>query len=181
MDLATRERWRIAPGFSDIYEVSDHGTVRNRNTDRILASSPDPSGTVIVRMARGRGLQPKPVTLGSVLLEAWDKPRPPGRLALPRDGNQANVTIRNFFWGTYEDRASLRRARGNDAMTAGDGNGNAKLSWEAVDAIRELFAEEGCALTNARIALMYGISPSTVSGIRTGRTWKPEDRPPRNI
>lgn len=180
MNLATSERWRMAHGFSGIYEVSDHGTVRNRHTGTILTSRHDPAGTVIVSMARGSGQSPRPVTLGSVLLEAWDKPRPPRRIALPRNGNQDDVTIWNFFWGTFGDRASIKRARGNDNMPAGEGNGNAKLSWEAVDAIRALYARDA-AMTNARVAVMYGVSPSTASGIRTGRTWKPEDRPAGNI
>lgn len=73
--------------------------------------------------------------------------------------------------GTQQDNIQDMIDRGRRAPFAGERNNKAKLSWEAVRAIRETYVanKKGERL---RLANLYGVSPATISDIVSGRVWR---------
>ena len=57
-------------------------------------------------------------------------------------------------------------------INQGENNGSAKLNLEAVKVIRHLL---DCGHTGKEIALVYGLSQGTVSGIKTGALWSADE------
>ena len=74
--------------------------------------------------------------------------------------------------------ATKKMTDGGWRLSAGDNNGQAKLTWELVDQIREEKLLTGA--SNAKLGLKYGVTPSRISMIVNHRAWKPEACP-RNI
>ncbi len=72
----------------------------------------------------------------------------------------------NLQWGVPPPGAydAARLGRG----TAGEGNGNAKITQEDVYAIRQLLAD---GVTHKSIASQYGVTESTISAIARRVTW----------
>ena len=75
----------------------------------------------------------------------------------------------HLFLGTQADNNADRVAKGRSAPAAGSYNGRARLTEEAVERVRALIA---LGQPQAEIARGLGVSPKTINGIATGRTWK---------
>lgn len=58
------------------------------------------------------------------------------------------------------------------SMNQGENNGHAKLTLTAVKVIRHLLE---CGHQGKEIALVYGLSNGTVSGIKNGTLWSADD------
>lgn len=109
------EHWKPITGH-DGYEVSDLGRVRSiprkvgvrgggtRITPTCIlkpwwvSNDRHKKGHLAVSLGRGHRYK-----VHHLVLEAFEGPRPPGRLGLHRDGNPANNCHSNLYWGTYED------------------------------------------------------------------------------
>jgi hypothetical protein len=68
--------------------------------------------------------------------------------------------------GSQTDNMQDAISKGRLHDTSGEGNARAKLSTEQVREIRSSTE------SYSRIAVRYGVSKSTVAGIKTGRTWR---------
>ena len=114
--------WRAVVGYESLYEVSDDGRVggltRIRPSDnatlkgRLLIPAASPSGYLRVILCRDG--QRANRTVHSLVLEAFDRPRPDGLWGLHRDDNPANNHINNLYWGTPPQNAQDRVRNGND-------------------------------------------------------------------
>ena len=100
--MAQQEEWLQImehPG----YEVSNLGRVRsyrqlnNDGGPRVLRPGASKKGHQSV------SLRGKMRLVHQLVLEAFVSARPPGLLALHRDGDPANNCIENLYWGTYSD------------------------------------------------------------------------------
>lgn len=76
-----------------------------------------------------------------------------------RDANKQNNHFNNLEWVTNE--RNQRHAWDADLKTI-------KLKTEQVREIKRLLGKHN----NTEISKLYGVDPSTISNIRTGRTWK---------
>jgi hypothetical protein len=176
------EEWRPIPGFAHWYEASSQGRIRsaqrieeNKNGvrrvvgGRVLkpASRRDgylqlslrtPSGQVVTRyvhyLVATTFVGPCPGIYGSRKGE-WNV----DHIDEKRDNNKPD----NLRWLTREDNLY---GRYGGTKVNGERHHNALLSESDVMAIRSS-GDSGVAL-----AARYGVSPSTICGIKKGRRWK---------
>lgn len=75
--------------------------------------------------------------------------------------------------GTHAEnmRDMKERGRAKGYGKPGEACGHAKLTWEKVREIRRL--KDGCpTLSNHVLAVQFGVTPSNISNIVTGKTWR---------
>lgn len=167
------ERWLPVLGWEDLYEVSDLGRVRSlrRRTasgwrgGRMLKPYINRSGYPQVVLCRGRPTQVRRM-VHHLVLEAYDRPRPPGLEALHGPGGKTDARLVNLRWGTRSENIHDRVRDGQD--NRGERYGLAKLTWAAVADIR---ARVAAGETQRALARQYGVHFSTVSMVVTGQTW----------
>lgn len=148
------------PGWPE-YEVSARGQVRRSGPakgarpGRVLEPDVHPSsGLVSVRLSRHDIVTAAYVH--HLVMAAWGTPSPdPAAVVTHADGDRSNNELRNLRWASRVELA----ARGSRV-------GTSRLTEEAVAEIRE------SDLTDTVLAAIYGVSQSTVSRARRGRTWR---------
>ena len=169
-------RFKPIRGFP-AYRVGDDGSVwsclerggsgRRRLTDLWHRVRP-------IRHRDGRlhvqlyGLDAKPIrAVHRLVLDAFVGPCPPGMEACHGDDDQTNNALSNLRWDTH--RANIGD-RGRNGLTArGERQGLAKLTEsQVVDIKLRIAAGQGA----RSIAALFGVSPKTISSIKTGRTWR---------
>ena len=101
-----------------------------------------------------------------VAYEAHIGPIPEGLVVCNSFDNPACINPRHLILGTHADNIADRDRKGRHAPQHGEFNPSAKLSGDAVRAIR---LETG---SQKSIGVKYGISQSVVSLIKRGVRWK---------
>jgi len=97
---------------------------------------------------------------------AFHGPRPDGLECRHLDGNKKNSNPDNLVWGTQAENQADARLHGADII-------GAKLNYAKVGKIREL-SKQG--LTINELAEIYGVTPSNISHILRGITWRHDPR-----
>jgi len=82
--------------------------------------------------------------------------------------NPACIFLDHLEPGTHFDNAMDMKTRGRMRTPRGSGNGRARLTPEAVRAIRARIGKESL----RRIAASFDVSPGAIHGIAYGWTWK---------
>lgn len=88
--------------------------------------------------------------------------------------NPACVRPDHLFLGDARANAADREAKGRSASRVGEKNGRAKLTWEQVNAIRELALLQD--VSASVLAARFGVSKGTVTDIVSGRHWNEAGR-----
>jgi len=97
---------------------------------------------------------------------------------LPRDmvvlhtcDNRRCINLEHLVAGTQSEnvRDMLAKGRDNYVNPRGERHGQSKLTANQVAEIKE--SEE----TQRALALRYGVARTTISAIKTGRSWSPEE------
>jgi len=99
----------------------------------------------------------------------WEKHRgkiPLGMFVLHKCDNPACCNPDHLFLGTHNDNMYDMKNKGRQASRKGILNGRAVLTERQVAEIKE--SQCSCVI----LAEMYGILPSAISKIKTGRTWR---------
>jgi DNA-binding XRE family transcriptional regulator len=91
-------------------------------------------------------------------------------MALHGNGNRKDNRIENLRWGFALDNTDDRESDGKTARA--ERNGNAKLDWEEVDAIRQERSTKSTSFQN--LADKFGVSKKTVMNIVHNKTWVKE-------
>ena len=170
-------KWSFIPGYGAAYEVSSAGEVRStsrtevlkdrwggvterRRSGRTLATHVDPQGYVQVRLSiDGKA---KTHRLARVVLLAF-KGAAPGKEAAHLDHNPLNNALSNLRWVSRKINEKQKTSAGRrPASTRG------VLDASDVQRIRILLKE---GYTNIDVAGMFSVHHSTISCIRTGKTW----------
>ena len=109
------EVWKPVVGWEDLYEVSDHGRVRNRKTGRCLTPQTSRRYPSVLLKTTGRQKRAYPHRL---ILEAFVGPPPEGKpFALHWNDDPRDNRLVNLRWGSpTENRLdSVRTGRHNNA------------------------------------------------------------------
>ena len=98
-------------------------------------------------------------------------PIPRGLQVLHHCDNPSCVNPQHLFVGTQKDNMADCHRKGRERKAAsGEQCSWAKLTWDDVFKIRQLYAEER--ITQEALAKAFGISPSQVRNIVKGISWK---------
>lgn len=170
------ERWLPVRGWEGYYSVSDLGRVRSET--RIIGRRGQPPQKVnerILRHAvnRKRGAysfvvlcrEAKPVMryVHTLVLEAFDRPRPPGMECRHLDGDSLNCRRGNLEWGTPTENTADRERHGT--VLRGESAPWARLT---ADRVRQIKADNR---PQCVIAAEFGIHQTMVSRIKLGKAW----------
>lgn len=79
------------------------------------------------------------------------------------NGIRTDNRVENLTWGTAKENAADRELHGNTAR--GSRNGFAQLTEAQVKIIKE------SSMSNRKLAILCGVSSTTVNYIKSGRTW----------
>jgi hypothetical protein len=117
---------------------------------------------------RATGAKKRKRTLVHILvLSVFRGPKPTGQETRHLDGHPDNNRLSNLVWGTSLDNTADKIKHGHDYFKPGQDHPQAKLTTEAVLAIRS----DSQANYN-ELALKYGVSPSLISLVKKRRAWK---------
>lgn len=154
------EQWRPVVGYAGLYEVSDHGRVRNSQNDRMKQPT-EREGRLFVLLWKNNKCRLWRVH--RLVLIAFVGPPPKDHECCHNDGNAMNNHLSNLRWGTPTENQADRVKHGTS--NRGEQCGTAKLTSEQVRAIR------ADTRTQEAIAATYGIRASQVSRIKNRVRW----------
>ena len=99
--------------------------------------------------------------------ELHNGPIPGGLVVRHRCDNPRCVNPAHLELGTQADNVRDRVRRGRSRYLHGEQNHQAILTASQVEEIRQ------SPMTGKALAAAYGVSPMTISNIRTGKSWRP--------
>ena len=164
------EEWREVVGFSD-YEVSSQGRFR-----RVTGGQGAKAGLVLrwhvcvstayptIRFFKDGKQSARCVH--QVVAQAFHGPRPEGMQVRHLDGNTMNCNASNLSYGTAVENGQDKVRHGRSSY--GEKNPKAKLTADGAAAVRTAKAAGESAKD---ISARFGLSPSTVHRIATGKYW----------
>lgn len=156
-----KECWRPIPNSA--YEVSNLGRVRSHRT--VLKPRLAGLGYHQVRL-RINGTSHE-CYIHALVLNAFAGPRPRGMECRHLNGNKIDNRLYNLTWGTPKQNGQDRIKHGTAWRS--DNCNLTKLSWRQVNTIRRAKGPLGL---GDKLARRYGVSPGTISMIRSGKTWR---------
>lgn len=144
----------------DDYEITKDGDVINKHNRHILKGQPNGKG--YLRVSIGGKLY----FIHRLVAEKYI-PNPEGKQQVNHiDGNKLNNSVDNLEWVTNQENRD--HAISQHLHTAGEDCPWARLTQKDVETIRKLNG----VLTQKEIAELFKVSPSTISAIFNGRSWK---------
>lgn len=166
------EVWRDIAGYEGCYEVSNMGNVRSWISANGRGKRATPIQLTLRKMKGGylaASLRHKTYLVHTLVLEAFVSARPEGMQACHGDGNPANNREGNLRWDTAKNNHADKLTHGTDFR--GEKNPSVCLTQSQVNEIKERLkaAKWGDV---SRIAREYGVDQTTISDIKTGRTWR---------
>lgn len=157
------ELWKPVSEFSDTYEVSDCGRVRNIQTGQLKIPTLDAKNrrmsVLLWRFNKARCFK-----VHRLVLEAFVGPCPKGMEGCHNNGDATDNHLGNLRWDTPTNNHADKIAHGT--TNRGERGPNAKLTLEQVRAIR------ADTRMQKLIALDYGVRSSQISRIKTGTRWQ---------
>lgn|SRR5215203_122932 len=156
------ENWLPVVGFEGLYEVSDHGNVKNYRTGKIK-SSQKMQRTEHRWVMLWRGNSQKNMRVHRLVLIAFKGHPPDGHECRHLDGNAANNVLTNLCWGTPTENQADRALHGTS--NRGEQCAAAKLTEDQVRAIKK------DPRLQRIIAKEYGVLPAQISRIKAGLRW----------
>ena len=171
------EVWKDIPNFQGAYQASSSGKIRSLDryvghnyggmrmlTGRALSLSTLPGGYKIVSL-RANGTTHR-CRVSRLVLSAFCGLPSEGMAACHNDNNPSNNSASNLRWDTYAGNERDKVLAGTS--NAGERNHFARLTALQVHEIRSMLS---AGETGRSLAEKYGVSPSNISAIKSGRSW----------
>lgn len=171
----TTENWVQVPGYENLYEVSDLGSVRSMPRkamanygERIYGGKllapviRKADGYLVVSMYRF-GVRSQR-TIHTLVIEAFVGPAPDGMECCHNNGRKSDCRLENLRWGTKQENSKDKALHGT--ALKGSKNPSAKLCER--DVIEILQSSGTC----AEIAAKYSVSDVLIGNIRRGKSWR---------
>ena len=157
------EEWKNVVGFEGIYEVSNHGQVRSKITNKIKKQTIDKKTN---RFYLGLWVNNKQTIVKPhrLVLDAFVGKCPDGMECCHNDGNPFNNHLSNLRWDTPKNNHADKIKHGT--TNRGERCAKAKLTLEQVNKIR---ADNRL---QKEIAKEYGVQQSLISRIKNGVRWQ---------
>lgn len=170
------ELWRPIRGYEGLYEVSDKGQVRSlttrgrgvlslRKAPKILKPDFNQNGYPRIALSKDRLIRKH--FIHRLVLEAFVGPKPHRLEACHFNGVRDDNRSDNLGWVTRKENCSHREKHGTNGY--GESNSYSKLTNEQAVEVYER-AHNGKEPLSS-IAEKYSITHSTVSYIKSGKTW----------
>ncbi len=161
------EIWKLIGGFGDRYEISSFGRVRS-NGCKILKPRTDRGGYLFYALSENGKW--KRNWAHRLVLTYFVEPRPSPAHEVNHINNvRVDNRPENLEWVTRLENAQHREKYGKNCRR--EGNGNAKLTWPIVRAIRGLLAQGN---TQLHLASRFGVSNRMISEIHRNNFWAEE-------
>ena len=152
--------------FSEKYEVSDEGHVRNKKTGRVLKEFIGKDGYLRTQF------EGKTRTVHRVVASAFIA-RPDGKLFVNhKDGNKQNNAVANLEWCTRCENIRHAFEHGLIPNRKGTKNGRCKLTYEEVSFILENYIPGNKEYGAKALAKEFGVAPQTISAVASGQNWR---------
>jgi predicted XRE-type DNA-binding protein len=157
------EEWKDIVGFEGIYEISNHGQVRSKITNKIKKQT---INKATKRPYLGLWVNNKQTIVKPhrLVLTAFIGKCPKGMEGCHNDGNPFNNHIDNLRWDTPKNNHADKVKHGT--TNRGEKCAKAKLTIEQVNAIRQDNRLQ------KEIAKEYGVQQSLVSRIKNNVRWQ---------
>lgn len=163
------EEWKPLLGYDYDYDVSNLGRVRisYKDTDRIKILKQWETGKDRVHLSVNLKLDGKNAIklVHHLVAQLWLPPKPAGLIILHGPRGRRDNCPDNLSYGTYQQNAGPDRER-DGTIVKGEQSYWAKLTEKDVIEIRK------STKTCSALAREYGVSVTTISKARTGKTWK---------
>jgi len=162
-----KEIWKKVEWCQD-YEVSNLGNIRSwrpygaskeKRVSPVMIKPWISNGYSMVTLSVKQNK--KHFSIHSLVAEAFIGTKPPKSVVCHKDDNKNNNAANNLYYGTYSQNG--KDAVKNKKLKSGEDHPLSKLSNADVDTIRHLVLSLG--VTHKKVADIFGISASTVSGI----------------
>ena len=154
--------------YSEKYEVSTDGHIRNAKTKRVLREFPGKDQylriqfdgkTRLVHRAIAEAFIPNPNNLPEVN---------------HKDGNKANNSVGNLEWCTRNE--NLQHAYIHGLRTAkGTNNARCKLSEDDVSYIKKYYIRGDKKYGAKALAARFGVAHQTICAVISGQNWRTEE------
>lgn len=153
-------RWKSIPDTDNTYKISNTGEVVNVKTGNTLTPSEDPSGYLNVTLCYAS--QQRTAYVHRLVAELFLKRKSDENVVAFKNLNKRDCRASNLRWTTTREVMSLRVT-----TSAGSNNAMAILTEEKVKEIKRRLKLESV----KALAREFGVSPSTVYKIKSGKQW----------
>lgn len=168
------EEWRPVPGTDGLYEVSSQGRVRSWKNGKwgrgtkahVLRPAAAKGDRQYLKVSIDRGSGRHSYAVHTLVAEAFLGSRPAGFEICHGDGDYFNNAASNLRYASRVDNAADKILHGT--LPLGEEHHNAVLTEVEVLEIRSRLAA-GESIRG--LGRAYGVSASTISDIKLGKTW----------
>lgn len=158
--------------FSDDFEVSSWGRLRNARTGTIYKLYENQRGYIQVCVAKGRKSK-RVIKVHKAVAETFLLGWEPGLVVNHIDGNKRNNNVENLEWCTPSQNTihAYRTGLMPENMNKGEKNHNTTLKKADVEKIRSEYIPRDKNYGTRALGKKYGVDHMTISRIVRGLSW----------
>ena len=166
------EIWRDVVGYEGNYQVSNYGRVKSsyRGLNRILRPTVNPDGYIYFRLSLQNNLKGK---LAHILVATAFIDNPKNKIQVNHiDGLKWNNYVENLEWVTPSENQYHAYRTGLRKEPQGEERYNAKLTSKDVYFCRRVYKPRDKKFGVNALAQKFGVTPTAMSKIIRGKTYK---------
>jgi len=164
------EIWKNINGYCGVYQISNHGKVRNIATNTFKQLTPKDNGYLIVTLYKNN--VGKTLYVHRLVLQAFVGNAPSNKPDVRHlDGNKHNNYLPNLIWGDKSENAkdSIRHGTRFQPDVRGSKHGESKLLEKDIPVI---IAALDSGETQKFVAKRYGVTQGLISKIKRRVAWR---------